>query len=855
MVGWGDNLSGQLATGGGGVIPVPVQTNDLTAGVSAIATSALHNLALLGGQDVQAGDAGDVVAWGANFAGEVGDGTTSNRATPVPVFVGAGCPAQAPASCTPIAAGGAHSLALRPHGTVFAWGANNFGQLGNGTNLGHSRPQLIPGLTNVVGIAAGYAHSLALRGDGTVWAWGSNTNLQLGFGSPGKAPNEVPTQVPGLAGVVAVAAGAAHSLALKSDGTVVAWGNDDFGQLGIGSNPSSFAPPTAVTNLTGVVAIAAGGVHSLALKSDGSVVAWGANRNGQLGLGTAGGGGRDVPTPTLLTGGITAIAAGSAQSLALRSDGTALAWGGNLFGEQGNGTVQGASGQPNGTPTPVSGVQNVQAIAAGGGHNLVVQARPGPDAPPTPPLPSPPPALSVGNAVASSSAAPPTNSAVTPADQPSRVDPELAVDPSRPGHLAIAHSEVSPGFTPSCWLALSSDGGLTWRDRILIGPGGDLPFPTSVTDPGKVFNSCDGQSVAYGPDGTLYYLFAPLDNFGNPNDFITASTDGGQTFSPPRQLDLDAKPQSAPTGSDRDYLSNDGRAVAVDQSTGDVYVEFSRFAGKGDRCCSPLRVVRCTAAQIAGSGALNCATSQATPDFVSTGRLRKQMLVKSDGTVVLAYANDIERNADNARTTTGYVTVEVVSSTDHGQTWSSPTVADEFPEVCPIFFRSCESGNNSLYAVSLAVGGPAASGVFVGVSTFRQDLTRNMVVVASSLDGATSWDSRTAVGVQSGKESDEQFVAQLSSSPASVDVSYDDVTPSGVVDVFVVSSPDGLTFSSPASRVSDTSFQRAALAGFQGLSRTTVVDANGRVAVAWVDSRRGTVNQPRSDIFFAQAGP
>ena len=129
-------------------------------------------------------------------------------------------------SCTPtISGGGYHSLALKKDGTVWAWGHNEYGQLGDGTQtLGRLTPVQVSGLSGVIAIAAGEYHSLALKSDGTVWAWGGNYEGQLGDGTTNN--KLTPVQVSGLSGVIAIAASYRHSLALKSDGTVWAWGSN-----------------------------------------------------------------------------------------------------------------------------------------------------------------------------------------------------------------------------------------------------------------------------------------------------------------------------------------------------------------------------------------------------------------------------------------------------------------------------------------------------------------------------------------------------------------------------------------------------------------------------------------------------
>jgi alpha-tubulin suppressor-like RCC1 family protein len=166
-----------------------------------------------------------------------------------------------------------------------------------------------------VQVAAGNTHGLALRSDGTVWAWGQGTHGELGDGT--LSTSTTPVQVYGLSGVVAVAAGIKDSLALRSDGTVWDWGENQFGQFGNGTTADSQPTPVQVRGLTGVTKIAAGGNFNLALRSDGTVWAWGYNQVGELGNGTT----ADSAVPRQVTGlsHVTKIAAGPNSSLAIRS--------------------------------------------------------------------------------------------------------------------------------------------------------------------------------------------------------------------------------------------------------------------------------------------------------------------------------------------------------------------------------------------------------------------------------------------------------------------------------------------------------------------------------------------------------
>ncbi|MFD0885533.1 RCC1 domain-containing protein, partial [Streptosporangium algeriense] len=173
-----------------------------------------------------------------------------------------------------IAAGEDHSMMVSwspTLGQVWAWGDNSQGQLGNGTTTAKHVPSQVPGLTDVSSVSAGAGYSLALKTDGTVWAWGDNSQGQLGNGT--LTDSTVPVQVAGIYNAVGISAGIGHSLAVLSDGTVRAWGDNSLGQLGYAGSDSPVA--IAVPGLTGVAAgpntVAAGGVHSLALMSNGTV--------------------------------------------------------------------------------------------------------------------------------------------------------------------------------------------------------------------------------------------------------------------------------------------------------------------------------------------------------------------------------------------------------------------------------------------------------------------------------------------------------------------------------------------------------------------------------------------------------
>ncbi len=193
---------------------------------------------------------------------------------------GTGIPTTTPGNSL---AASSHSLAVKSDGTAWAWGANQDGQIGDGSVSDSATPLAVTGLSNVIAIASGGAHSLAVTADGAVWSWGANASGQLGDGS--NTDSAVPLHIAGLHGITAVAAGDNHSLALGSDGTVWAWGENSSGQLGDGTTVNRNAP-AVVEGLGDIVAIAAGKVHSMALSRDGTVWSWGGNYSGQLGDGT-----------------------------------------------------------------------------------------------------------------------------------------------------------------------------------------------------------------------------------------------------------------------------------------------------------------------------------------------------------------------------------------------------------------------------------------------------------------------------------------------------------------------------------------------------------------------------------------
>ncbi|AKJ01863.1 BNR repeat domain protein [Archangium gephyra] len=303
---WGANNQGQLGDGSTTPRTTPVQ---VLTGVSSVAAGDSHTLALK--QD------GSLWAWGSNYKGQLGDGATSPRTAPVQVLTGV----------SSVAAGNFHTLALKQDGSLWAWGGNPNGELGDGSTTQRTTPVQV--LTGVSSVAAGGYHTLALKQDGSLWAWGANGDGQLGDGST--TPRTSPVQVPGLSNVIAIAAGGSHTLALKQDGSLWVWGANFRAQLGDGSTTPRTLP---VQLLTGVSSVAAGTYHTLALKQDGSLWAWGANSDGQLGDGST----TQRSTPVQVLTGVSSVAARGNHTLVLKQDGSLWACGYNFQGQLGDGS-------------------------------------------------------------------------------------------------------------------------------------------------------------------------------------------------------------------------------------------------------------------------------------------------------------------------------------------------------------------------------------------------------------------------------------------------------------------------------------------------------------------------------------
>ena len=285
----------------------------MASGVTAVAAGYFHSLFLKSD--------GSLWAMGNNLYGQLGDGTSTDRATPVQVVSN---------GVTAIGAAFYDSFFIKSDGSLWAMGYNVWGQLGDGTNTdAHSPEQIVS--NGVTAVAVGFVHTLFLKSDGSLWGMGYGGYGDLGSAGTTDTPKQI---VP--SGVTAIAAGYLYSFFVRSDGSLWAMGNNNFGHLGDGTTDAAVTPELIVSN--GVTAVATDGTdvsHSLFLKSDGSLWGMGYNGYGELGDGST----NDSHIPKqIVCSGVTAMVAGYGHTLFVRTGGSLWGMGYNAGGQLGDGT-------------------------------------------------------------------------------------------------------------------------------------------------------------------------------------------------------------------------------------------------------------------------------------------------------------------------------------------------------------------------------------------------------------------------------------------------------------------------------------------------------------------------------------
>jgi alpha-tubulin suppressor-like RCC1 family protein len=356
MYAWGLNTNGRLGTNDTLSQSSPVSVvGGFTDWISASAGYA-HSLGVRAN--------GSLWAWGSNASGRLGDDTVTDRSSPVSVVGGF-------TDWISASVGNSHSLSVRANGSLWAWGVNTNGRLGDNTATSRSSPvSVVGGFTDWISASAGGSHSLSVRANGSLWAWGSNVRGQLGDNTITGRSSPV-SVVGGFTDWISASAGYAHSLGIRANGSLWAWGNNASGRLGDNTATSRSSPVSVVGGFSDWISASAGLGHSLGIRANGSLWAWGSNADGRLGDDTV----TSRSSPVSVVGGFTDWISASASvngshNLGVRANGSLWAWGLNTNGRLGDDTITDRS-------SPVSVVGGftdwIQA-SAGLGHSLGVRA-------------------------------------------------------------------------------------------------------------------------------------------------------------------------------------------------------------------------------------------------------------------------------------------------------------------------------------------------------------------------------------------------------------------------------------------------------------------------------------------------
>lgn len=359
---WGSGAEGKLGNGGVSDSNVPVHVDGLTVEISDIDAGGRHTLAL--------DSDGGMWAWGANDSSQIGVLVAGDHLVPVSVDNGGTADAVA------VSAGYEHSIAMDADGQFWGWGMGYYGELGMDIHLFQSTPELNPTLSGVMEIDAGSNATVVLCDDGRLLSFGTGEDGRTGDGTTGDRYMPVPVGR-GFAGVTKVVSGGGHTLALEADGTVWSWGDNDYGQLGLGGQPTV---PTQISALSNIVDISAGQHHSLALDGDGDIYGWGSNLYGQMGnpVMTMGNYSTPVEAAPGISGTVVALGSGDSHCFAITKGGALWAWGSNYWGQLGDdlGSVDDPPANKSDSPVLVPGLSavSVQEAVGGRGHTIVLDS-------------------------------------------------------------------------------------------------------------------------------------------------------------------------------------------------------------------------------------------------------------------------------------------------------------------------------------------------------------------------------------------------------------------------------------------------------------------------------------------------
>ncbi|HRU45471.1 MAG TPA: chromosome condensation regulator RCC1, partial [Spirochaetota bacterium] len=352
---WGNNNRGQLGDCTTVNKSSPIQIGSSTDWVSVSCGGEYA----VGSHTVALKLDGSLWAWGYNSSGQLGDGTIENKLSPVRIGVSTDW---ASVSC-----GRDHTIALKLDGTLWTWGNNGFGQLGDGTTGSNkSSPVQIGSSTDWASVSCGISHTVAIKSNGSLWAWGYNNSGRLGDGTT--ANKSSPIQIGVSTDWASVSCGGGHTVAIKSNGSLWAWGNNELGQLGDGTTGNK-SYPIRIGVSTDWASVSCGGSHTVAIKSNGSLWAWGRNNSGQLGDGTT----ENRSSPVQIGGGSTdwaSVSCGGSHTVAIKSNGTLWAWGYNYYGQLGDGTTANKS-----SPVQIGGGSTDWAsVSCGNDHTVAIKS-------------------------------------------------------------------------------------------------------------------------------------------------------------------------------------------------------------------------------------------------------------------------------------------------------------------------------------------------------------------------------------------------------------------------------------------------------------------------------------------------
>jgi hypothetical protein len=350
---WGDNSSGQLGNGTTTARSSPVSVVGGFTDWCQISAGSGHTVAVRAD--------GTTWAWGSNVSGQLGDNTATSRRSPVSVVGGF-------TDWCQVGAGGYHTMAVRMSGSAWSWGDNCRGQLGDGTTTTQSSPvSVVGGFSNWCAVSAGLRQTVAVRLNGTIWAWGRNSYGLLGDGTNTSRSSPV-SVVGGFCDWCTVSASSSHSVAVRSSGTAWSWGLNAPSRLGDGTTINRSSPVSVLGGFCDWYHTSGGEFHTVAVRLEGTAWAWGDNGSGQLGRGNTAG----STSPVSVVGGFSdwcQISAGFEHTVAVRTVGTTWAWGYNSAGRLGDGTTTRRS-------SPVSvvgGFSDWCHISAGSFHTAAIR--------------------------------------------------------------------------------------------------------------------------------------------------------------------------------------------------------------------------------------------------------------------------------------------------------------------------------------------------------------------------------------------------------------------------------------------------------------------------------------------------